>query len=70
MSEKTLRDTYGHHHPDYLRTAASAIGTRQAPSKNETLVLSLASMTSKRNELPEAAEKAGGPSSIRIELYV
>jgi hypothetical protein len=29
MSEKTLRDTYGHHHSDYLRTAANAIGARQ-----------------------------------------
>ena len=28
MSEKTLRDVYGHHHPDYLRDAADAIGRR------------------------------------------
>lgn len=28
MSEKTLRDVYGHHHPDYLREAADAIGGR------------------------------------------
>jgi hypothetical protein len=28
MSEKTLRETYGHHHPDFLRGAANAIGTR------------------------------------------
>jgi len=27
MSEKTLRDVYGHHHPDYLRGAAKALGT-------------------------------------------
>jgi integrase len=25
MSEKTLRDTYGHHHPDFLREAADAM---------------------------------------------
>jgi hypothetical protein len=25
MSEKTLRDTYGHHHPDHLQGAADAI---------------------------------------------
>ncbi|WP_205751230.1 hypothetical protein [Bradyrhizobium cajani] len=24
MSEKTLRETYGHHHPDHLRVAANA----------------------------------------------
>ena len=28
MSEKTLRDVYGHHHPDYLREAAEAISKR------------------------------------------
>ena len=28
MSEKTLRDVYGHHHPDFLREAAAAIGKR------------------------------------------
>jgi integrase len=28
MSEKTLRDVYGHHHPDYLREAAEAISRR------------------------------------------
>ena len=27
MSEKTLRETYGHHHPDHLRGAVNAIGT-------------------------------------------
>jgi integrase len=28
MSEKTLRDVYGHHHPDYLREAAAALSKR------------------------------------------
>jgi integrase len=28
MSEKTLREVYGHHHPDFLREAAEAIGKR------------------------------------------
>ncbi|MGH6804991.1 MAG: site-specific integrase, partial [Methyloceanibacter sp.] len=28
MSEKTLIDTYGHHHPDYMREAAEAISKR------------------------------------------
>jgi lambda repressor-like predicted transcriptional regulator len=26
MSEKTLRDVYGHHHPEHQRNAADAIG--------------------------------------------
>ena len=41
MSEKTLRDTYGHHHPDHLRGAANAIGSRPTPKK-VALVVSLA----------------------------
>ena len=28
MTEKQLEDTYGHHHPDYLRGAAAAIGQK------------------------------------------
>jgi hypothetical protein len=40
MSEKTLRDTYGHHHPDHLRGAANAIGSRPTPKK-VALVVSL-----------------------------
>jgi hypothetical protein len=28
MSEKTLRDVYGHHHPDYPRGAANAMEQR------------------------------------------
>jgi hypothetical protein len=39
MSEKTLRDTYGHHHPDHLRGAADAIGSR--PASKVGLVVSL-----------------------------
>ena len=31
MSEKTLRDVYGHHHPDYLREAAEAFNKRARP---------------------------------------
>ena len=36
MSEKTLRGTYGHHHPDYLRSAATAFS-----NKLQSLVISL-----------------------------
>jgi hypothetical protein len=28
MSAKVLQETYGHHHPDYLRVAAAAIGRK------------------------------------------
>jgi integrase len=28
MSEKTLREVYRHHHPDFLREAAESIGRR------------------------------------------
>ena len=33
MSEKTLVTTYGHHHPDWLRGAANAIGRYQEPRR-------------------------------------
>jgi integrase len=33
MSEKTLVATYGHHHPDWLRTAANSIGRYQEPRR-------------------------------------
>lgn len=39
MSEKTLRDTYGHHHPDFMSGAIAAIEGR--PIKNDRLVVSL-----------------------------
>ena len=38
MSEKTLRDVYGHHHPDYLHAAANAIGTKKPVSMVNSLV--------------------------------
>jgi hypothetical protein len=47
MSEKTLRDVYGHHHPDYLRAAASAIGTKKPVS----LAISLVKKPERRWEL-------------------
>jgi hypothetical protein len=41
MSEKPLRDTYGHHHLDFLREAANAIRSRPIPPKKVALVVSL-----------------------------
>ena len=40
MSEKTLRETYGHHHPDFMRSAVEAIGRK--PARREKLAESLA----------------------------
>jgi hypothetical protein len=37
MSKKTVRDVYGHHHPDSLQGAAKAIGTRKPISLDITL---------------------------------
>ena len=32
MSEKTLRDVYGHHHPDYLQALTCRINARRSVS--------------------------------------
>jgi integrase len=65
MSEKTLRDTYGHHHPDHLRGAAGAIGSRPAPPKKVALVVSLVQEKTKRARAVQAPEIAGGPGRTR-----
>jgi Phage integrase family len=65
MSEKTLRDTYGHHHPDFLRVAANAIGTRPAPNRNVVLVDRLVDEKSKRSKVPQTIEITGGPGRTR-----
>lgn len=61
MSEKTLRETYGHHHPDFLRVAANAIGTRPAPNRNVVLVDRLVDEKSKRSKVPQPIDEIGGP---------
>jgi hypothetical protein len=65
MSEKTLRDTYGHHHPDHLRGAAEAIGSRPAPKKNVALVVSLVEEKEKRVRVVQPTEIIGGPAWTR-----
>jgi len=62
MSEKTLRDTYGHHHPAHLRGAADAIASRPAPKK-VALVVSLVEEKAKRKGASQAPESIGGPDS-------
>jgi hypothetical protein len=65
MSEKTLRETYGHHHPDFLRGAANAIGTRRARDKNVALVERLVDRTASPSKTLQPSEKAGGPGRTR-----
>ncbi|MGY4157692.1 hypothetical protein ACVINW_003534 [Bradyrhizobium sp. USDA 4461] len=65
MSEKTLRETYGHHHHEHLRGAANAIGTHPAPNKNVGLVVSLADAKAKREKASQATESIGGPGRTR-----
>jgi hypothetical protein len=64
MSEKTLRDTYGHHHPDHLRGAADAIGSRPTPKK-VALVVSLVEEKAKRAGALETPAIIGGPGRTR-----
>jgi hypothetical protein len=64
MSEKTLRDTYGHHHPDHLRGAAEAIGSRAAPKK-VALVVSLVEEKAKRARVVQPTDIIGGPGRTR-----
>jgi integrase len=65
MSEKTLRETYGHHHPDYLRGAANAVGTRPAPNKNVALVDRLVGQKAVPSKRPQPVEIIGGPGRTR-----
>jgi integrase len=64
MSEKTLRDTYGHHHPDHLRGAADAIGSRPTPKK-VALVVSLVEEKAMRGKVQETPAIIGGPGRTR-----
>jgi hypothetical protein len=49
MSEKTLWEVYGHHHPDFLKAASAAISRRIAAPK-QSLVISLGEEKRKRAE--------------------
>jgi integrase len=65
MSEKTLRDTYGHHHPDHLRGTAEVIGSRPTPPKKVALVVSLVEEKAKRAGVPQPTDFFGGPGRTR-----
>ena len=47
MSPEVLQETYGHHHPDYLRGAAAAIGQKD---RFVSVAETVASLTNDRNE--------------------
>ena len=64
MSEKTLRETYGHHHPEHLRAAAEAIGSRPPPRK-VALVVSLVEEKAKRVGASQVPVNIGGPGRTR-----
>jgi hypothetical protein len=61
MSVEMLDRVYGHHHPDYLRAAARAIGYR--PRQSLAITLAVASERSPRT--PQLFEIAGGPGRTR-----
>jgi integrase len=50
MSVEVLLNTYGHHHPDHLREAADAFGSRSA-KKNVSVVESVVGQNSRRQKI-------------------
>ena len=69
MSEKTLRDVYGHHHPDFLKGASEAIGRRNKTVK-QSLVISSVEKKTKRVKVQETTENiGGGRSRSRTRLH-
>ena len=63
MSVEILDRVYGHHHPDHLRTAATAIGYR--PRSNETLVIPLVVDQLATARDIQVVEAIGGPGRTR-----
>jgi integrase len=61
MTQETLENVYGHHHPDHLREAATAIGYQ----RRESLAQSLANRQPVRDTSSEVVEKIGGPAWTR-----
>jgi hypothetical protein len=62
---EALRDTYGHHHPDFLREAANTIGSRPIPPKKVALVVSLVEEKAKRAGVSQPTEFIGRPGRTR-----
>ena len=61
MSEKTLRETYGHHHPDYMRGAVEAINRNRRQPGN--IGKSLAQSNQARTATVQATQNIGGGRS-------
>jgi len=61
MTQETLQNVYGHHHPDHLQGAATAIGYR----KNVSLTESLTARTHASHQPSQSIEKIGGPAWTR-----
>jgi integrase len=61
MTQETLENVYGHHHPDHLREAAAAIGYQ----RREPLAQSLAGRQPARETSSQVIEKIGGPGRTR-----
>jgi integrase len=57
MSVQMLDRVYGHHHPDYLRSAARAIGYRP----RQSLPISLPVARTASQDIPQPIEGIGGP---------
>ena len=51
MSPEVLQDTYGHHHPDFLQGAATAIGQKGR-------LVSVAGTVASLTESPKSEQKA------------
>jgi integrase len=68
MSAEVLEQTYGHHHPHYLRGAAQAITSKQVEN-NVSLVVSLVDERSARSDGQKTQmNHGGGGSPIRTGL--
>ena len=61
MTQDTLENVYGHHHPDHLQGAASAIGYR----KRVSLTVSLTARDRAPLDASQSIEKIGGPAWTR-----
>ena len=64
MSEKTLRETYGHHHTDFMRGAVDAVGRKPAQTgkigRNVGRAADASAVTQR-----QVIENIGGPGRTR-----
>jgi hypothetical protein len=61
MTQETLESVYGHHHPDHLRGAATAISF----SRRVSLTVSLTARDRAPSDASQSVEKIGGPAWTR-----